>query len=93
MSYFCFIESEILSAPSMERLIAQTVEDARAEAEALLRNHASGYAAHVICDGRRVATVREDGRRSDSDVRLLERSDPLGANSPLRASAASNTLG
>ena len=48
MTYFCFIESDILSVPHMEPLVAQTADEARLEAEALLRQHASGVAAHVI---------------------------------------------
>ncbi|QBX37233.1 hypothetical protein E4M02_02530 [Brevundimonas sp. S30B] len=63
MTYFCFIESSILSVPHMEPLIAETLEEAEAEAEALLRTHSSGYAAHVILDDERVATIRKSPPR------------------------------
>lgn len=62
MTYFCFIESDILSVPHMEPLMAQDIEAAKAEAETLLRCHASGYAAHVFEDDERVATIRREGR-------------------------------
>ena len=57
-TYFCFIERDIMGTPHVEPLSAQTVEEALAEAEALLRTHASGIAAHVICDDIRIGTVR-----------------------------------
>ena len=73
MTYFCFIESDILTVPHMEPLIANEPDDARTEAEALLAQHASGYAAHVFEDGERVATIRTEGRSSVS-LDGLERS-------------------
>jgi uncharacterized protein YchJ len=74
MSYSCCVESAILSAPCLEPLIAETVEDARAEAEALLRSRAGGYAAHVIRDGKRVATVRHAPSASHTSARAPGRS-------------------
>lgn len=62
MTYFCFIESEIASVPHMEPLMAEELDDARTEAEALLDQHASGYLAHVFEDDERVATLRREGR-------------------------------
>lgn len=56
--YFCFIERDIMSTPHMEPLLAETDEQAMAEAEALLRTHASGIAAHVLRDEERIGTVR-----------------------------------
>ena len=58
MTYFCFIESDILSVPHMEPLAATNVDDARQEAERLLYDHASGYAAHVFEEDDRVLTIR-----------------------------------
>ena len=57
VTYFCFIESTILSVPHMEPLIADDLDEATLEAEALLDQHASGYAAHVFEDNERVASV------------------------------------
>ena len=57
VTYFCFIESTILSVPHMEPLIADDLDEATLEAEALLDQHASGYAAHVFEDSERVASV------------------------------------
>ena len=63
-TYFCFIERDILSTPHMEPLAAQTDDDALSEARLLLAGHASGIAAHVLCDETRVGTVRRDVERS-----------------------------
>lgn len=57
MTYFCFIASDILSVPHMEPLMADDLDAAKTEAEALLAQHASGFAAHVFQDEERVATV------------------------------------
>jgi len=62
MTYFVFIESEILSVPHMEPLMAEGPHEARLEAEFVLAQHASGYAAHVFDDDEKVATIRRDGR-------------------------------
>lgn len=62
MTYFCFIESEILSVPHMEPLAADDLDSAKLEAEALLEQHASGYAAHIFEDDDRVATIRRQNR-------------------------------
>jgi hypothetical protein len=70
VTYFCFIESDILSVPHMEPLLAEKLEDAKAEAEALLGQHASGYAAHIFEDDEKVATIRREGR-SDAKSRTL----------------------
>lgn len=64
MTYFCFIESDILTVPHMEPLVAEDNEDAKIEAEALLGQHASGYAAHVFEDHEKVATIRRERRGS-----------------------------
>lgn len=58
MAYLCFIESDILSVPHMEPLMAETLEDATLEAKALLVQHLSGFAAHIFEGDRRVGTVR-----------------------------------
>lgn len=57
-TYFCFIERDILGTPHMEPLAAETDAEALIEAEALLRTHASGIAAHVLCENVRIGTVR-----------------------------------
>lgn len=66
MTYFCFIESEILTVPHMEPLLAEELDDAKAEAERLLAQHASGYAAHLFEDDEQVATIRSDGSSRSS---------------------------
>lgn len=60
MTYFCFIESDILSVPHMEPLTADDLDAAKTEAEALLAQHASGFAAHVFEDEERAATIRPE---------------------------------
>ena len=40
MTYFCFIESAILSVPHMEPLMADDLDAAKTEAETLLAQHA-----------------------------------------------------
>ncbi len=62
-TYFCFIERDLLGTPHMEALDAETPEQAMLQAEALLRTHASGIAAHVILNERRIGSVRADSRR------------------------------
>jgi hypothetical protein len=62
MTFFCFIESTKLSVPHMEPLRADDLEEAKLEAEALLEQHASGLAAHIIEDDERVASVRRGDR-------------------------------
>lgn len=59
MPYLCFIESDILSVPHMEALIADDPASAEAEAAELLARHFSGYAAHVFCGDQRIATIRK----------------------------------
>ena len=56
--YFCFIERDLIDTPYMEPLLAETHDEALAEAEALLRTHASGIAAHILLNDARVGTVR-----------------------------------
>lgn len=58
MTYFCFIESDILSVPHMEPLAAETPEEAREEAVQLLAHHASAVAAHVFFGDERVHSIR-----------------------------------
>ena len=60
MTYFCFIESTLLSVPHMEPMAADDLDQARREAEALLAQHASGYAAHVFEGDDRIVTIRRD---------------------------------
>jgi hypothetical protein len=62
-TYFCFIERDLLGTPHMEALDAETPEQAMLQAEALLRTHASGIAAHVILDDRRIGSVRAERSR------------------------------
>ena len=59
-TYFCFIERDLIGTPHMEALDARTPEQAMLEAEALLRTHSSGIAAHVILGEARIGTVRVD---------------------------------
>jgi len=57
-AYFCFIERDIMGTPHMEALDAESDDEARRQAEALLRTHASGIAAHVLLDDVRIDTIR-----------------------------------
>ena len=57
MTYFCFIESDILTVPHMEPLSADTSEDAVNEALQLMRQHASALAAHVFLGDQRIASL------------------------------------
>ncbi|MBU2168190.1 MAG: hypothetical protein KKF88_10165 [Alphaproteobacteria bacterium] len=66
-TYFCFIESDVLSTPHVEPLMAETDVEALEEAAALLRTHASGIAAHVLCGEERIGTVRPASTRPGSD--------------------------
>lgn len=68
VTYFCFIESDILSVPHMEPLAADDLDAAKTEAEALLDQHASGYAAHIFQDDERVAAVRREERSSPASA-------------------------
>ncbi len=58
MTYFCFVESDILSVPHMEPLAAESRREAEREARRLLAQHASGVAAHVFLGDERVITLR-----------------------------------
>ena len=62
MTYFCFIESDILSTPHMEPLTAETLDDAAEEARRLMRNHASAIAAHVFEGDERISSIRLEFR-------------------------------
>ncbi|MET4685148.1 hypothetical protein [Brevundimonas faecalis] len=64
MTYFCFIESSIFGVPHMEPLVSDSLEDAVVEAEALLKAHFSGIAAHVFLGEERVATLRKEQVRA-----------------------------
>ena len=68
MTFFVFIESDILSVPHMEPLMAEELDDAKTEAEAVLEQHASGYAAHVFEDDEKVATLRRSRRSPPRDA-------------------------
>ena len=57
MTYFCFVESSILSVPHMEPLSAATNEDARQEAIALMRRHDSALAAHIFLGEDRIDSI------------------------------------
>ena len=57
MTYFCFIECEILSVPHMEPLSAEDRETAMTEAKDLMGLHSSAIAAHVFHGEERVGTV------------------------------------
>lgn len=62
-TYFCFIERDLMGTPHMEALDAETPEQAMLQAEALLRTHASGIAAHVILNDQRIGSVRAERSR------------------------------
>jgi hypothetical protein len=50
----------------MEPLMAEELDEAKTEAEALLGQHASGYAAHVFENNEKVATIRRQGQSHSS---------------------------
>lgn len=58
MTFSCYIESNILTVPHMEPLEAESVDDAKSEAERLLYAHSSGYAAPVFREDQRLLTIR-----------------------------------
>jgi hypothetical protein len=62
-TYFCFIERDLIGTPHMEALDAETPEQAMLQVEALLRTHASGIAAHVILEERRIGSIRAERSR------------------------------
>lgn len=57
MTYFCFIESSVLSTPHMEPLAASSRTEAVEEAAVLMMQHSSALAAHVFLDEERVETI------------------------------------
>ena len=65
MTFFCYIESNILTVPHMEPLEAESVDDAKIEAERLLYAHSSGFAAHVFREDQRLLTIRRPANRQD----------------------------
>lgn len=69
LPYMCFIESEILSVPHMEFLIAEDPTAAVTEATALLARHASGYAAHIFEGDERIASIRKPPVERDAGSR------------------------
>lgn len=73
VTYFCFIESSILSVPHMEPLAADDAHTAKIEAEALLKQHGSGYAAHVFEGNQRVGTVRRNVDAADHALNPMVR--------------------
>jgi hypothetical protein len=76
VTYFCFIESTILSVPHMEPMMADDLDEAKLEAEELLSQHASGYMAHIFEDDERVASIRRDGPTAPGSLDHMERSAP-----------------
>jgi hypothetical protein len=58
MTYFCFVESSLVGVQHMQPLEAESVDAARAEAEALMLHHASAYAAHIFAGDEHVLTIR-----------------------------------
>ena len=65
MTFFCYIESNILTVPHMEPLEAESVDDAKSEAERLLYAHANGYAAHVFREDQRLLTIHRPATQQD----------------------------
>lgn len=60
MTYFCFIESSVLSVPHMEPLLAETDDEALSEAADLMGLHSSAIATHVFKNEVRVGTITPD---------------------------------
>lgn len=72
MTYFCFIESAILSVPHMEPLAATTNDEALLESVQLMRQHSSAIAAHVLLGENRIGSVMASdasAARDHSDAR------------------------
>lgn len=57
MTDFCFVGSSILTLPNMEPMVADDLDEARAESEALLSQHASEDAAHGFEVDERIAAI------------------------------------
>ena len=58
MTYFVFIESDILAVPHMEPLVSEDPTDALAEASEMMALHASAPRAHVFDGEQRIGTVQ-----------------------------------
>lgn len=69
MTYFVFIESDVLTVPHMEPLMATDRDDAMAEARDLMSLHFSAIAAHVFKGDERIGTIKP---------REITRSSPAG---------------
>lgn len=58
MTFFVYIESDILAVPHMEPLVSDDPDEALAEARELMALHASALRAHVFEGDKRVGTVQ-----------------------------------
>lgn len=58
MTYFVYIESDILTVPHMEPLASEDPADALAEASEVMALHASALRAHVFDGQQRIGTVQ-----------------------------------
>lgn len=64
VTYFCFLHSRPERTPHMEPLDADSVEEAKAQARRLLREHTSAHAARVYFGADEVAFLENEGRAS-----------------------------
>jgi len=71
VTYICFIDCTAMTVPHLEVLEAESLDEAKIEAERLLKRHASGIAAHVYEGKKLLATVGKASERQDPE-RLLE---------------------
>lgn len=74
MSYSCFIETPTSSAPYMEPIDADTLEQARWKAQRLLTFHSSAQRARILLDDQVIEVLRRAGSGPQtivSDNRLL----------------------
>lgn len=58
MTYFVFIESDILKVPHMEPLMSEDANDALEEASELMELHSGARRAHVFYGAERIGTVQ-----------------------------------
>lgn len=60
MTFFCYLDSSADSVLHMEPLEAMNAEDARREAQLLLRHHASAHRARIYLNAEEVAVLAPD---------------------------------
>lgn len=81
MTFICFIESNVSSAPHMEPLMASGVREAIEEARGLMAQHSSAIAAHIFLGDERVETITPAPADAGASRRLVRTPSPAGRRS------------